>query len=254
MRKSYFLEFRMALSLFTTFPVGRDLKWEPDAMKRLPEYLPFVGFGIGLFAGLIYMGLEVLPVSSFLKAVLLTASFLFMTGGFHMDGLMDTCDGHFSRRDLPRRLEIMKDSRVGAFAVMGFTLLMLVKVGLVMELFIQEVSIWGWVFIPVYSRILLRLLLKKAPYAKDEGLGKMYGGYNETWDIGALLIYLSILVLAGFMQIHLMWVGLVLFLFLLVYKKWAIQNFGGITGDLLGGFLELCELTALGVWVIGGFI
>jgi adenosylcobinamide-GDP ribazoletransferase len=179
-------------------------------------------------------------------------SYLVLTGGFHMDGLMDTCDGHFSRRDLARRLEIMKDSRVGAFAVIGMVMLVLLKTGILMEIFDMNLPWWQIMTVPVLSRTLLLLLLKKAPYAKDEGLGKMYGDYAQKWDPGAWLVYAGVSALVIWLDPNMTWTAIAGVGLVFTYLWWSKKNFGGITGDLLGAFLEAAEAVLLLTLMLGG--
>lgn len=254
MKRMNLREFKMALSLFTTIPIGNRIEWNPESMKRIPNYLPSVGLVVGSLSALLYQALLGLPVNHFLKAVLMVLSYLVLTGGFHMDGLMDTCDGHFSRRDLARRLEIMKDSRVGAFAVMGMVMLVLLKTGIFMEIFEQKVPWWQIMTVPVLSRTLLLLLLKKAPYAKDEGLGKMYGDYAQKWDPGAWLVYAGVSALLIWMDPNTTWMVLSGTGCVHIYLWWSKKNFGGITGDLLGAFLEAAEAVLLMTLMLGGWI
>lgn len=247
-------EFKMAISLFTTIPIGNQIAWDETSMKKLPNYLPLVGAVIGLISAALYFGLLRLGVNAFLKSVIMVFGFLTLTGGFHMDGLMDTCDGHFSRRDLARRLEIMKDSRVGAFAVMGMVMLTLFKIGVFIEIFEMGSPWWQILAVPILSRILLLLLLKKAPYAKDEGLGKMYGHFNRKWDYGAWILYALVSLILFCLDIQMIWVVVAGIGIAHAFLWWSSKNFGGITGDLLGAFLEMSEAVLLFVLMIGGIL
>ena len=110
-----------------------------------------------------------IPVS-LLMLMLVIFEFLF-TGGLHADGFMDTCDGLFSGRDRERKLEIMKDSRVGSNGVVGFVFLTLLKWQLLVNLPIYVVPL-VLVSMPLLSRYTMVISIQKFPYARPEGIGK----------------------------------------------------------------------------------
>ena len=178
---------------------------------------------------------------------------LCLTGGLHMDGLMDTCDAVFSRKDLKTRLEILSDTHVGAFAVMGCVVLLLLKTALFAELFASDRFFPSVILalIPVYSRIGLGLLCYQ-PFAREEGLARTLVGSRvcrdrfALWGIYAVsaAFFVSILGLKGCI------VPLAGGAFFLIYVRYCLEAFGGITGDLMGAFVELAETLMLFVLVV----
>ena len=142
----------------------------------------------------------------------------------------------------------MKDSTVGAFAVITLISVLLLKVAILNELFTQNYknSILI-IFIPIISRLLQSSMIFLFPSAKPDGLTKMYGKLNKRSTFILLVMFLlvgcSIFVLIGIKSWLLMGTALIYYvLFYLSSKK----QFGGITGDLLGAFLEISELIMLG--------
>ncbi len=121
-------EFLIALHFITRIPVKRELNYTDKAMAKSMIYFPFIGTILVIVNYLadIYLG-------SMVTSSLLVAGLVILTGGIHLDGFMDSCDGIFSGGDRERILEIMKDSRVGAFGVIGLVTLFLVKFSLFME-------------------------------------------------------------------------------------------------------------------------
>ena len=109
-----------------------------------------------------------------LTAALLVAVSAVATRGLHLDGLMDVCDGLFGGYAPERRLEIMRDSHVGAFAVLGASCLLLLKYGALVALLSQDVlePAWALVLYPVLSRWAMVLQLGAFPYTRSSGLGE----------------------------------------------------------------------------------
>lgn len=128
----------LALQFFTRIPVtGRLAAWtgfSQPMLRRSAAHFPGVGWLVGLVAATVYgLLLVALPPSVFaplVAAVLCTAATVLLTGGFHEDGLADLADGLGGSRTRERALEIMKDSRVGAFGAMALVLALAAKVAL----------------------------------------------------------------------------------------------------------------------------
>lgn len=221
----------------------------------LPFLMPAAGLGIGsLGYGLFYL-LNNLSFSPFGKAAVMVIFYLVITGGLHMDGLMDTADAYFSRLSKEKKLEIMKDSRVGAFAVMALVSLILLKTAFFYELFQAgtEAAI-VLLFIPVLSRTAQVAVLCFFPYAKKDGIAVTFAqaAENRAGIIVMLVIYLSVLTgliyyLAG---INGLLIPFGLFLFTWFYYFSSKKNFGGITGDITGAYLELAEALMVGLLVL----
>lgn len=238
----------IAFSFFTTIPMPM-IEWTEKRMRYVPLVLPIVGAVIGgLLFGLNKL-LEILKTGNLLNAVLLSLFLLVITGGVHTDGLMDSADAYFSRREKEKKLEIMKDSRVGAFAVMALAAVLLLKIAFFHEALSsgKEIAVL-LLFIPVISRTLQPSMLYLFPFAKEEGLAKMYGGELKK-SLGILLGILFIALSAGIfilIGIRGLTIPATALLYYVFYYYSTKKNFGGITGDLLGAFLEISELLMIG--------
>ena len=114
--KKIMKRFIITLGFFTTIPV-KYIEWEEDDTKYLPVFMPFIGLIIGGLLYIVYNLLIYFQLSSVFLAVAYVVYFILVTGGLHLDAFMDTMDAHFSRREIEKKLIIMKDSNVGAFAV-----------------------------------------------------------------------------------------------------------------------------------------
>ena len=102
--------------------------------------------------------------------ILVIAEFL-ITGGLHADGLMDTSDGLFSGRERDRKLEIMKDSRIGSFGVVAFVFVTLLKWQLLTAIPTAEFIPMALIMMPLMSRWSLVLSIRSYPYAREQGMG-----------------------------------------------------------------------------------
>lgn len=248
--KDFLYSIIIAFSFFTIIPLPM-VEWTSRRIKFLPLLMPFIGLGIGSVGYGLYYLLQNTAVSDFSGAVLMVLFYLVITGGLHMDGLMDTADAYFSRRSKEKKLEIMKDSRVGAFAVIALVSLMLIKTAFFYEIFRagREIAILLFL-IPVLSRIVQALMLCFFPYAKEDGLAAMFSQTGK-WISYVLTVYFglatgSIYFLAGTIGLIL---PLGLLLFTIYYYFSSRKNFGGITGDIVGAYVELAEVLMLGLLI-----
>ena len=186
-----------------------------------------------------------------LNAALVAALPWLLTGFIHLDGYMDTCDAMLSWRPLEKRLEILKDSHTGAFAVIGCTVYLLASAGLYSELNL----IWPMICVFVLSRSLSALVLNHLRKANPGGMlsGFADAAKKRAVDIACgcyILICVVLLIVFG------KWVGLATIaaagVCLLYYRHFAMKHFGGVTGDLAGWFVQVTELACLAVLALGG--
>lgn len=251
--KDFLASIVIAFSFFTIFPLPM-IEWTSRRMKFLPILMPFVGLGIGIVGyGLFYL-LVSWDISAFSSSVLMVLFYLVITGGLHMDGLMDTADAYFSRRSQESKLEIMKDSRVGAFAVMTLVSLLLIKMTCFYEIIEakQDVAVLLWL-IPVLSRIGQAFILCYFPYAKKDGLAVIFKG--ATGPLTSIMLSMYLVLSVSLIYILRGSKGLLLpmglLIFTLFYYFSARGNFGGITGDIVGSYVELAEVIMLLLLVAG---
>jgi adenosylcobinamide-GDP ribazoletransferase len=117
----------IAFNLLTTLPVRAPADWREGDSGRAAGWYPFVGMVVGGLVALAYvlLGLHFSPLVTGALALTLSVA---LTGGLHLDGLADCCDGLLHASNPKRRLEIMKDSRMGAFGGIGMTLALILKV------------------------------------------------------------------------------------------------------------------------------
>ena len=165
----------MALSFLTVFPVrfgGAPAQRDISASRA---WYPAVGLALGAALAGLEWGAGRL-FSPYLTAALLVVFLIVVTRGLHLDGLMDVCDGLFGGYTRERRLEIMRDSNVGAFAVAGAGGLLLLKYGALLSLLElpEREKLAALLLFPVVSRWAMVVLLSAFPYARGSGLGSPF--------------------------------------------------------------------------------
>ena len=167
-----------------------------------------------------------------LRGLLMTLLTLGLTGGLHLDGLMDTCDAVFSRKDREARLRILSDPQAGSFAVMGCVVILLGKTILFSELLRLNVNPS---LLPVYSRLGMAVLLNNLPFAKTGGLAVMLGSArNRKHNIFFAVMMILLFILSKI-------IGIIFVISLIFWRYMCVKIFGGISGDLLGFFVEMSE-------------
>lgn len=169
-----------------------------------------------------------------------------LTGGFHLDGLADTCDGVFSARRRERMLEIMRDSRTGTHGGLALIFVLLAKVLVVSELALRGTPMLAALTAAcVAGRGTAVLLMYRHRYAREEGLGNVFIGKvtgRQTCVTLGLAAILAAVLLPGMRGVAALVVTMVAIFILGQLLK---RTLGGQTGDTLGAAIELGELIFL---------
>ena len=234
--------FVVVMSFVSVIPIPRRLI--PDWNERtLKHFCPMLALS-GLIFGALWLCSLLIPpgLPHTLRGFMMMLYTLALTGGLHMDGLMDTCDAVFSRKDRDTRLKILSDTHAGSFAVMGCVVVLMAKTLLFSELSSPEIF-----FVPVYSRLGMAFMLNNLPFAKTQGLAVILGASRNSRNNVVFALMAVLLVLSGGALTAGVWA-----VCLAVWCRVCVKVFGGITGDLLGAFVELSEVIMLfaGLWVI----
>ena len=266
-------EFLLAVQFFTRIPItGALAEWvgfSPAMLRASAGHFPGVGVLVGAVAALCYALLAaLLPDTAYaplVAAVLSTIVTVLLTGGFHEDGLADVADGLGGSYDKVRALEIMKDSRVGAFGAMALVLALLAKVALVALLGSVDGVPEGFDVAPfkawyhmtyvgsalfaghVVSRTLPLLLIywlphvgdanasKSKPLADQISLSSLLTAFAWCFMALALILYAQaatdLIVACSFAVIALLWMHR-------LFKR----RLQGFTGDCLGATQQVCEI------------
>lgn len=268
-------EYLLALQFFTRIPVtGRLADWagfSPELLRASAGHFPGVGLLVGVLTAAVYAFVQaMLPDTTFnplVAAVLSTVASVMITGGFHEDGLADVADGLGGSYDAERALDIMKDSRVGAFGAMALVLALLAKVALLAILGSVEGAPVGWlewaegdamlfdtwyicaalVCGHVVSRGLPLVLIALLPHVGDTASSKSKPLADQispsalvwafSWCFAVLALAagvldaMNLIVACSFALLGLLWMGR-------LFKR----RLQGFTGDCLGAAQQVCEI------------
>ena len=210
---------------------------------------------MGLLLGAILVGVEracSLVFPAFLTAAVLVTLLAVMTRGLHLDGLMDTCDGLFGGYTPERRLEVMRDPNVGAFAVVGAVGVLLLKYAALVSLL--SANLPGKEFFaplllfPMLSRWTMVVQLGLFRYVRSSGLGSPFqnAGARVATGIAGLTVLAASILLGGYGGLGLA-VGVTVFAWLM--GMGMTRMLGGMTGDTYGATNEVSEVLVLMVGV-----
>lgn len=250
MGKNVIGDFITGFQFLTRIPIKTQTQWRPESFSHSVKFFPIIGGIIGLILSGFLYGAESflggkLPVH--LMAIGLILLEIIITGGLHCDGLMDTIDGIFSGKSRERMLEIMKDSRVGAFGAMSFCLLIFVKYSLIMDIDPTLLPL-AILVMPIVGRTAVVAGITLYPYARAEGLGKAFyqSAYKTTLYVAGLCSALLLIPLGQLVMIS----GVVGIAFALLFAEYVSKRLGGLTGDVYGAIIELTEIVTLLVFII----
>ena len=230
---------RSAIGFLTILPAGS--RERGDGLAAARAWFPVVGILLGAILGgldlLLRTGRPILP--PLVVGAVLVAAMAVLTRGLHLDGFIDTCDALLGGFDRGRRLAILRDPHVGAFAVVGVVCLLLLKWAALVVLPPESRS-WTIALVPCLSRWAMLLVMDLFPYARNEGLGISFGrnGGRQPLYVGLLVAVSASVVLTGPMGLALVaaagiggW----------AVGAWAARLLGGVTGDIYGAACEATE-------------
>lgn len=236
--------FLIILQFMTRIPINKSFNVTREDYAKGTKYFPLVGLIVGGITALtIYLCSHIfsLMISSLIGLVVS----ILITGGIHLDGFSDTCDGIFSGRNKEKILEIMKDSRLGTFGGIGLILLILSRFMVYFEILSNiESMVEGLSIIllaPVISRGIVMFFTYKRKYAREkEGLGDLFIGKTSLWDI--LINQIVVLFIACMVDYRFLVVYLIVLGIMVLIRNYIEKIIGGVTGDILGFSIEFSEI------------
>lgn len=230
---------RTAFGLLTTLPFGMPENWLPGDSGRAGIWYPLVGLVVGGLTWLAWSGLTFCfpPLTAGVLTVLVWVS---LTGGLHLDGLADCCDGLLSSNTPQRRLEIMKDPHLGTFGGIGLILVLLAKVAALSSLapssglaIVLAASMSRWLILPA-------ALL---PLARPGGMGADFAaGFRRSAILITAILPLGLAFLLGIQGFFAVLAALITAAAVLGL---AYPRIGGVTGDVFGLLVEVTETVIL---------
>lgn len=233
--------FVIAFSMYSRIPMPQ-IEWTKERMRYAMCFFPLIGAVIGA-AQLLLLWLRVrLGAGIFCFSLAGSAVPLLITGGIHMDGFLDTTDARHSYGDRGKKLQILKDPHTGAFAILGMGVYLLLYAAAFSELTGRAVWLLAAVF--VLERALSGLSVVAFPMAKQDGLAAQFSQAALKRTV-RLVMGMYITLCCGWLLWYGRGAGLcciaAAFLTFFYYYRMAVREFGGITGDLAGWFLQSCE-------------
>ena len=246
----------IAFSMYSKIPMPK-VEWNQKNMKYTLCFFPLVGVVIGIFIWAIGNWLLEEKVSQLFFAVSMTLVPIIISGGIHMDGFLDTVDALSSYGEKEKKLEILKDPHAGAFAILGSSIYFLWSIGIWSEAYIRNLGKTTMLLIAcsfVLSRALSGLSIVSFRLAKNSGLAAAFQDGAQRKKVGIIMIGYIII-----MGAIMLWINIRLGLIAICcgalafgYHRYiSYEKFGGITGDLAGYFLQICELLIVSGMVLG---
>jgi adenosylcobinamide-GDP ribazoletransferase len=236
-------DLKIAGAFLTRLPIRLGETAGLPALARAALYFPVVGCGVGLLGGIVYalaVGLGLPPLLAATVAVAVTVA---VTGALHEDGLADMVDGFGGGADRDRKLQIMRDSRIGTYGVIALVLALGARVVALASFEDNGDAVAAMILCQAASRALVVAVMQRAPLARSDGLAAGAGRPSQATTLWALgLGGLIALVLAGLDGAIAMIAGAVV--------AWAItwlarRQIGGVTGDVLGAVQQGSEIAML---------
>ena len=237
--------FFIALQFFTRIPIPRWVGFEPEWLHHASRYFPATGWVVGLVSAGVYLLAQCFWPQS-VAVLLATVASIWLTGAFHEDGFADVCDGFGGGLTPERVLDIMRDSRVGAYGAIGIGLMLLLKVLLLTHLPAAWVAPALLLAHPT-SRLLSCSLIWRLHYARQEGKAKPLAQHmsNAEFLLATLTVCLPLALLLYWQ--YLPWqatlqAGVLMLLATVWLARLYVRRIDGYTGDCLGAVQQLTEV------------
>lgn len=242
---SFIKAFCVAFAIYSKIPMP-NFEWEDEELRLHLIFFPFVGAVIGALTGLWYLFAARVGVNQLAYVCICAAIPLIVTGGFHVDGYMDTMDALKSYKSREDKLQILKDPHIGAFSVIMLGVAGLLYLAGISGINGKDIVLLGLGF--VLSRILSAIAVIAFPKAKREGMLSAFssscGGKSKTMVM--VILFAELLACIAFACIYGKIVGIIVIGTALLIFGWYYyktkKEFGGITGDTAGCFVTICEI------------
>ncbi|WP_462247898.1 adenosylcobinamide-GDP ribazoletransferase [Ekhidna sp.] len=241
--------FFTAIMFYTRIPCPSWVDHNPVYINKSVRYFPLIGWIIGALSGAGFL-LGNWLVGPIFASLLFMVTSVWLTGAFHEDGFADVCDGFGGGWTKEQILTIMKDSRVGTYAVVGLVLLILVKLSLLLEipknhqgLLLILILINGHTL----SRMIAASVIFTLDYVREDELSKakpVAKSYSKTNFILVFLFGLIPTILIGYLSNQWLWIFIPapLFFVKMILARFFKMKIGGYTGDCLGATQQVVEV------------
>lgn len=243
----------VAFSMYSKIPMPH-IEWTKDNMRYTLCFFPLIGAVIGALEYIWYrVGCDIFSSRSFLVWAIMVLIPVAVSGGIHLDGLLDTADALSSWQTRERRLEILKDSHAGAFAIIVCCSYFLAQIGIWSEADVGSAKILGISFI--LSRALSGLGVTAFKTAKNSGLAAAFASAADRKKCRKILIaeaFICMAVMIIWQPVQGICGAAAATAVFFGCRRMAYQKFGGTTGDIQGFFLQICELVMAYAVIVSG--
>jgi adenosylcobinamide-GDP ribazoletransferase len=258
-RNRWLSDLRLALMLLTRLPAGKSASPDDTAVARAAWIFPVVGLLVGTAGGGVFMLASYLGMGIASAALLAMGAQVLLTGALHEDGLADTADGFGGGRSRERKLEIMRDSRIGTYGVVALVLILLLRFTALQDIASNLLSISdeldeatgqnsaviiALVAASALSRAAMAVVWYLLPSARADGLAAGSGAVSFGSAVAAAILaaLIAFATLPGFAFIVACAATTVLALVVAALAQWQIR---GHTGDVLGATQQITEVGVL---------
>jgi adenosylcobinamide-GDP ribazoletransferase len=241
------MAFMFAVMFLSRIRIPVKIKYTEKLPAKSMSYYPLVGLIFGVILVIIdYVLAFILPLN--IVNIFLLIILVYLSGGLHLDGFMDTMDGIFSARKKEKIIEIMHDSSVGAFGVIAFVLLLLLKLNTLVVL-TGSIRLPVLILMPVLSRWFIVLVAYLYPTIIDSKLAKDFSKYLNWKQLGIssfwIVLLIIILDIYGFPYYFTLLVTAVSLFIVVLFCNNIKKIIGGVNGDVYGAVNEITEVLIL---------
>ncbi|WP_282604611.1 adenosylcobinamide-GDP ribazoletransferase [Pelagibius sp. Alg239-R121] len=241
-------DLKLCLVFMTRIPARLDEPTQKRSLAQASALLPFVGVAVGLTGAAVLIATQAAGLPQAVAAATAVAATILLTGALHEDGLADVADGFGGGLEKARKLEIMRDSRIGSYGVIAIGLSLILRISLIAEIARRPDSLWliagALVAAHAISRGLLPMVMAALPLARCDGQAARAdrpSGRNAGRALAFSLLIAAICLgpAAGFAAFIAAGIAVVIMAWL------AQRQIGGYTGDVLGASEQMGEIAAL---------
>lgn len=232
----------ISLTFLTRIPIRINFTFGEEDFGKTLRYFPIAGMVIG---SLVSLGMYIFGMIAYeLGAIIGVFLGIMLTGGLHLDGVMDTADGVFSARSKEKMLEIMKDSRVGAHGVTAGIILILFKFVVYQIVLKQDNFIWFIIMSFILSRWVLVFVTLNFEGARKEGIAQIFIKYKRPGDffVASMFTLMPVIVFAKWISLIPVFITIII---IWLISRYLVNLLGGLTGDTYGAMAEMSEVLFL---------
>ena len=246
--------------MYSKIPVP-GFRGKDEDIQNCIMFLPLVGAVIGAVMFFLIRFLSYLPAPVSVRAMILVTVPLIITGGFHIDGFMDTVDARSSLKSPEEKLEIMKDPHIGAFAVVRLLILGIIAVSSLVVI----INLDSQSERPIYvlacgaftvSRAIAALTSVYMKKARNDGM--LATETKESGNACTVALMIQLIAAASLMAyLNAVYTGIILAVFIiftLFYRHMTTKEFGGVTGDTAGYYVTTSEVFALAALAVAAML